>query len=272
MRVLQDDKLRLISTVDDSKAQHRARCQVGDDSKQLKRIVIYTRRTGKVLIVYTCGKIVDDNRLAEMDDHDTDYCLDFSDIVGDEEAATSVEDVDSTDTAAKVDYEDHVEILRLGLACCRAEVIAEPDEFCFMDGFTLYKGCKLEDQIQLPPKHEQLLRLDYDDVMSSWCEDRSLWTDGKRPQTVPDYFAGPTSMVPSQNDMGLVPELGSVHGSNSTSDVSGAGRGARVTRYREKKRSRLLSKTIRYEVRKVNADSRPRIKGRFVKRTSKSRE
>ena len=66
--------------------------------------------------------------------------------------------------------------------------------------------------------------------------------------------------VPSQNDMGVVPELGIGHGSHSTSDASGVGRGARVTRYREKKRSRLLSKTIRYEVRKVNADSRPRIK------------
>jgi hypothetical protein len=46
------------------------------------------------------------------------------------------------------------------------------------------------------------------------------------------------------------------------------GRQARVLRYKEKRRTRLFSKTIRYEVRKLNAERRPRIKGRFVKRTS----
>lgn len=30
-----------------------------------------------------------------------------------------------------------------------------------------------------------LLRLNYEDVLSAWS-DRSLWTDGKRPQTVPE--------------------------------------------------------------------------------------
>lgn len=44
------------------------------------------------------------------------------------------------------------------------------------------------------------------------------------------------------------------------------GREARVSRYREKRRNRLFSKKIRYEVRKLNAEKRPRMKGRFVKR------
>lgn len=44
------------------------------------------------------------------------------------------------------------------------------------------------------------------------------------------------------------------------------GRQAKVLRYREKRRRRLFSKKIRYEVRKLNAEKRPRIKGRFVKR------
>jgi hypothetical protein len=39
-------------------------------------------------------------------------------------------------------------------------------------------------------------------------------------------------------------------------------------RYKEKRRTRLFSKKIRYEVRKLNAEKRPRMKGRFVKRTS----
>lgn len=45
-------------------------------------------------------------------------------------------------------------------------------------------------------------------------------------------------------------------------------REARVLRYREKRRTRLFSKKIRYEVRKLNAEKRPRMKGRFVKRIS----
>lgn len=45
-------------------------------------------------------------------------------------------------------------------------------------------------------------------------------------------------------------------------------REARVLRYKEKRRTRLFSKKIRYEVRKLNAEKRPRMKGRFVKRTS----
>lgn len=46
------------------------------------------------------------------------------------------------------------------------------------------------------------------------------------------------------------------------------GREARVLRYKEKRRTRLFSKKIRYEVRKLNAEKRPRMKGRFVKRTN----
>lgn len=44
-------------------------------------------------------------------------------------------------------------------------------------------------------------------------------------------------------------------------------REARVSRYREKRRTRLFAKKIRYQVRKLNAEKRPRMKGRFVKRT-----
>lgn len=37
-------------------------------------------------------------------------------------------------------------------------------------------------------------------------------------------------------------------------------REASVLRYREKRQSRLFSKKIRYQVRKLNADKRPRLK------------
>ena len=44
------------------------------------------------------------------------------------------------------------------------------------------------------------------------------------------------------------------------------GREARVMRYKEKRKNRKFDKTIRYASRKAYAESRPRVKGRFVKR------
>ncbi|EPS63473.1 hypothetical protein M569_11315 [Genlisea aurea] len=45
-------------------------------------------------------------------------------------------------------------------------------------------------------------------------------------------------------------------------------REARVSRYREKRKKRKFEKTIRYASRKAYAETRPRIKGRFAKRTA----
>ncbi|KAB2627975.1 zinc finger protein CONSTANS-LIKE 4-like [Pyrus ussuriensis x Pyrus communis] len=49
--------------------------------------------------------------------------------------------------------------------------------------------------------------------------------------------------------------------------LSSADRVARVLRYREKRKNRKFEKTIRYASRKAYAETRPRIKGRFAKRT-----
>ncbi|GKV37152.1 hypothetical protein SLEP1_g45213 [Rubroshorea leprosula] len=43
-------------------------------------------------------------------------------------------------------------------------------------------------------------------------------------------------------------------------------REASLLRYKEKRQNRLFAKRVRYEVRKLNAEKRPRLKGRFVKR------
>ncbi|PRQ37551.1 putative transcription factor C2C2-CO-like family [Rosa chinensis] len=54
--------------------------------------------------------------------------------------------------------------------------------------------------------------------------------------------------------------------------LSGVDREARVMRYREKRKNRKFQKTIRYASRKAYAETRPRIKGRFAKRTETETE
>nr|AIE41595.1 zinc finger protein CONSTANS-LIKE 4 [Lagerstroemia indica] len=49
--------------------------------------------------------------------------------------------------------------------------------------------------------------------------------------------------------------------------LSGVDREARVLRYKEKRKNRKFEKTIRYASRKAYAETRPRIKGRFAKRS-----
>nr|AQQ11796.1 constans-like protein [Phyllostachys edulis] len=104
---------------------------------------------------------------------------------------------------------------------------------------------------------EMILKLDYEGVISSWTRDGgSPWFHGERPhldhgESWPDIPAG------SRGGLGA-----------AVTAVTGGEREARVSRYREKRRTRLFAKKIRYEVRKLNAEKRPRMKGRFVKRTA----
>uniref|UniRef100_A0A7C8ZXU4 CCT domain-containing protein n=1 Tax=Opuntia streptacantha TaxID=393608 RepID=A0A7C8ZXU4_OPUST len=52
---------------------------------------------------------------------------------------------------------------------------------------------------------------------------------------------------------------------NPTLEFSSADRDSAISRYKEKKRTRRYDKHIRYESRKVQAESRTRVKGRFAK-------
>lgn len=54
---------------------------------------------------------------------------------------------------------------------------------------------------------------------------------------------------------------------NQAAQMCGIDREARVLRYKEKRKNRKFKKTIRYASRKAYAETRPRIKGRFAKRT-----
>lgn len=114
-------------------------------------------------------------------------------------------------------------------------------------------------------KKEIMLRLDYEGVMMAWDGQRSPWTGGDRPEL--DLSDCWLHCMGSCGTVHHHPYGGIIGGGYSALMMDG-GREARVSRYREKRRTRLFSKKIRYEVRKLNAEKRPRMKGRFVKRVS----
>uniref|UniRef100_A0A0D9VC76 CCT domain-containing protein n=1 Tax=Leersia perrieri TaxID=77586 RepID=A0A0D9VC76_9ORYZ len=97
------------------------------------------------------------------------------------------------------------------------------------------------------PKTGLGLKLDADDVLKAWSAKGSMFADGGAPES-PKSAAEVRAKLA---EIDLFPENG-----------SGAGgiREASVMRYKEKRRTRLFSKKIRYQVRKVNADCRPRMK------------
>lgn len=82
------------------------------------------------------------------------------------------------------------------------------------------------------------------------------------------------SVSSSSLDFGVVPDASAMADVASTGfdkqqqmKMIGMDREARVLRYREKRKNRKFEKTIRYASRKAYAETRPRIKGRFAKRT-----
>ncbi|KAF7094799.1 hypothetical protein CFC21_097083, partial [Triticum aestivum] len=111
------------------------------------------------------------------------------------------------------------------------------------------------------------LNLNYEAIMENWGS--SPWADGERPHVKlddcwpHDYY----SLQEGAWMMGGVVGHGG-EGLGTPRLRMDGGREARVSRYREKRRTRLFSKKIRYEVRKLNAEKRPRMKGRFVKRAN----
>ncbi|KAK9097758.1 hypothetical protein Syun_024803 [Stephania yunnanensis] len=88
------------------------------------------------------------------------------------------------------------------------------------------------------------LKLNYDDVLSAWSGRGSPFSE--------EIDLSDSDAIARLVQMELV--LGE----------NGGIREASVMRYREKRRSRLFSKKIRYQVRKVNADRRPRMKARPI--------
>lgn len=121
------------------------------------------------------------------------------------------------------------------------------------------------------------LKLDYQEVLNAWSDKAPLFVDGgESPQTVPDFYDDPNMLLDAWGNSGnlfSVPELTGNVSSFKVDELGKEGwskehREASVLRYKQKRQNRLFSKRIRYEVRKLNAEKRPRMKGRFVKRTS----
>ncbi|XP_045794630.1 zinc finger protein CONSTANS-LIKE 2 [Trifolium pratense] len=88
---------------------------------------------------------------------------------------------------------------------------------------------------------------------------------------VPESTMRDVSMNYSRTSKGTI-DLFSGPPIQMSSHFSPMDREARVLRYREKKKTRKFEKTIRYASRKAYAETRPRIKGRFAKRTDADAE
>ncbi|XP_030544823.2 uncharacterized protein LOC115751196 isoform X2 [Rhodamnia argentea] len=128
------------------------------------------------------------------------------------------------------------------------------------------------------------LKLDYQEILDAWSDKGSLFVCGgdashETPQTVPDLMRVDNGPTDGWENVWRVPERAvETEATVKVRDVITEGgdsgklsdkirqREASVMRYKEKRHSRLFSKRIRYEVRKLNAQKRPRIKGRFVRR------
>ncbi|KAG9449224.1 hypothetical protein H6P81_009189 [Aristolochia fimbriata] len=122
----------------------------------------------------------------------------------------------------------------------------------------LERAAKEREQSQASKEDDQRqklgLKLNYDGVLNEWSSRGSPYAEDFSPES-------PADAIARLSQIDLTPDW-------RQGEENGGIREASVLRYREKRRTRLFSKKIRYQVRKVNADRRPRMKGRFVRRPS----
>ncbi|KAL3825620.1 hypothetical protein ACJIZ3_021649 [Penstemon smallii] len=105
-----------------------------------------------------------------------------------------------------------------------------------------------------------LLKLNYDDVLNAWSDKDSPFSGDAPAAEVAGNDVQEISILlleTTDQDLGRLAQI-DLFSENGVREAS-------VLRYKEKRRTRLFSKKIRYQVRKVNADRRPRMKGRFVR-------
>ncbi|XP_011625727.1 protein CHLOROPLAST IMPORT APPARATUS 2 isoform X2 [Amborella trichopoda] len=101
------------------------------------------------------------------------------------------------------------------------------------------------------------LKLNHEDVLNTWSDQAPLYADEQRAEAANAELPTSADALARLTQFDVFPELGNWR---QLSEEGGSMREASVMRYKEKRRTRLFSKKIRYEVRKVNADRRPRMK------------
>ncbi|KAL3529348.1 hypothetical protein ACH5RR_008670 [Cinchona calisaya] len=107
-----------------------------------------------------------------------------------------------------------------------------------------------------------LLKLNYEEVITAWASQGSPFADGTKPDFNLDH-CWPDFMGTNPNELHHLYGAGGGRTGNHNEE-----REARVSRYREKRRTRLFSKKIRYEVRKLNAEKRPRMKAALISKNA----
>ncbi|KAE8688008.1 hypothetical protein F3Y22_tig00111005pilonHSYRG00146 [Hibiscus syriacus] len=167
----------------------------------------------------------------------------------------------------KVEDEESFEPFELSFNYDSPASCGREDEFKKQEVVNKSKGeVEYEQNTEKTKKKEPFLSLDYESIISSWATQGSPWTSGGRPDFNPDDCW--TDCMGNEGEEVRHSYGGLICMGGQIPTMGDGAREARVSRYREKRRTRLFSKKIRYEVRKLNADKRPRMKGRFVKRAS----
>ncbi|KAJ4846481.1 hypothetical protein Tsubulata_021642 [Turnera subulata] len=127
-----------------------------------------------------------------------------------------------------------------------------------------------KDQLHLQHYHNFQLGLDYDSSKAAYSYNSSLSQSVSMSSVdvgvVPESSLSDISISHPRPPKGTI-DLFSTTPIQMPSQLSPMDREARVLRYKEKKKARKFEKTIRYASRKAYAETRPRIKGRFAKRT-----
>ncbi|KAJ1395687.1 CCT domain, partial [Sesbania bispinosa] len=159
---------------------------------------------------------------------------------------------------------------------CYSEVVEEKKEL--MEEVTSYCCATREDPLRRTTSFGSLsLKLDHEGILNAWSDKGSLYVaEDEAPQIVPDLFnahllhnAFPPNHVTwdgwGSDAVGNTWKVPEDCGANKTKVKEEMGwklgqREASVLRYKEKRQSRLFAKRIRYEVRKLNAEKRPRMK------------
>lgn len=110
--------------------------------------------------------------------------------------------------------------------------------------------------------HSKTVTEHYSDINNDFSTSKPFTYNYNHSVSSPSLEVG---VVPDGNVMSEISYCG--YGSTPAVQITAADREARVMRYREKRKNRRFEKTIRYASRKAYAETRPRIKGRFAKRS-----